>query len=356
MVRHRPRVRELALLSTCNRLELYAWTEAQSARSRSCPGASWSIAGSGRMKRTRRSCGAGTASHGVDAAAHLLRVAAGLESQVLGDAQIMGQVKRAYREASEAGAVGPALHRLLGLALHTAKRVKHETGLLSGRHSGGREAASRGGASGRGDAAVHRRLRQDRPACGASARQARRGRHRLINRSPPRRGARAELWGRAAPLDRLHRELAQADLAIVATRAPTPPVRASSLRFAATMPAHRSPAAADRPLDAAEYRARGGWAARHHAGRPRPPPVASRGRSGSGDAVRGGDRPRGTCGLLIVGRPRWRAPRSVRSPRRSRPSAVGKWLGCRRGRGGPRGRPDRRQADGSPDDRASGAH
>jgi glutamyl-tRNA reductase len=66
------------------------------------------------------------------AAKHLFEVAAGLDSQVLGDIQIIGQVKQSYQAAREAGTVGKLLSRAFSAALHAGKRVKTETELFSG--------------------------------------------------------------------------------------------------------------------------------------------------------------------------------------------------------------------------------
>ena len=60
---------------------------------------------------------------------HLFRVAGGLDSMVLGEAQILGQMKDAYRAAVAARSAGPVLHRLFQHAFRTAKRVHSETGL-----------------------------------------------------------------------------------------------------------------------------------------------------------------------------------------------------------------------------------
>jgi glutamyl-tRNA reductase len=64
-----------------------------------------------------------------DAAKHVFRIASSLDSMVLGEAQILGQIKEAYRQAAAAGSVGPILHRLFERAFRTAKRVRNETGL-----------------------------------------------------------------------------------------------------------------------------------------------------------------------------------------------------------------------------------
>jgi len=64
-----------------------------------------------------------------EAVQHLFSVASGLDSMILGEPQILGQVKRAYRVAQRAGATGPILDRLLQQCLSTAKRVRTVTGI-----------------------------------------------------------------------------------------------------------------------------------------------------------------------------------------------------------------------------------
>ncbi len=62
---------------------------------------------------------------------HLFRVTSSLDSQVMGEAQILGQVKDAYRQALAQNATGIALNRLLHRAFRTAKRVRTETGIAA---------------------------------------------------------------------------------------------------------------------------------------------------------------------------------------------------------------------------------
>src|SRR5262245_62670929 len=62
-----------------------------------------------------------------DAMRHVLRVACSLDSMVVGEPQILGQTKDAYRSAVECGAAGPILGRLFQHAFSTAKRVRSET-------------------------------------------------------------------------------------------------------------------------------------------------------------------------------------------------------------------------------------
>src|SRR3546814_1801503 len=69
-----------------------------------------------------------------DAAAvrHVFAVAASLDSQAIGEPQVLGQVKAAHRLAVEHGTVGPGLETLLQAAYGTAKRVRSETGIVRG--------------------------------------------------------------------------------------------------------------------------------------------------------------------------------------------------------------------------------
>ena len=66
---------------------------------------------------------------GMDAARHLFRVASSLDSMVVGEPQVLGQVRSAYTLAVETGAAGRVLHRLMHHAFHAAKRVRTETNI-----------------------------------------------------------------------------------------------------------------------------------------------------------------------------------------------------------------------------------
>src|ERR671932_2753369 len=70
-----------------------------------------------------------------DAARHLYRVTAGLESMIVGEAEVQGQVKRAYEIALGAGVTGPLCNRLFAAALATGKRARSETALSQRRVS-----------------------------------------------------------------------------------------------------------------------------------------------------------------------------------------------------------------------------
>ena len=237
---------ELVVLSTCNRVEVYGTSacRAEPARVANELARMWTA---GRPRDTRDLLRAASVRSGPDAARHLLRVASGLESQVLGDAQVLGQVRRAYRAASETGSAGPILHRLFETALRTGKRVAAETSLAAARNSVGTEAAvlaarRLGSLAGKRCVLV---------GCGKTGEQAARRLLKLgageivcINRSPDRAHAlAAEVGGRAAPWETLHQELARADVGIAVTGADVPPVRAASLAHC-----RRAARSADRPL------------------------------------------------------------------------------------------------------------
>jgi glutamyl-tRNA reductase len=118
---------EAVVLSTCNRAEIYAVGDSDAAG-----------------EEIRRFFSeyhgldaAGLASHlychrGADAARHLFRVAAGLDSLVVGEPQILGQVKDAYSAASGLHAAGTVTHRLFHAAFAAGKRVRSETGIGEG--------------------------------------------------------------------------------------------------------------------------------------------------------------------------------------------------------------------------------
>ncbi len=118
-----PGVTEAAILSTCNRTELYCAIEPE----RESALAEWLAAH--RVVPVDELQSAIYRYWDQDAARHLIRVAAGLDSQVLGEPQIMGQVKSAYELARNLGAMGSELNLLSQVALNAAKQVRTDTGI-----------------------------------------------------------------------------------------------------------------------------------------------------------------------------------------------------------------------------------
>jgi glutamyl-tRNA reductase len=121
------RLAEAAILSTCNRTEIYCASEAADIT----PTLQWLAQSGGISPEELRS-------HtymlqGDEAARHAFRVASGLDSMVLGEAQILGQMKDAVRAAEEAGALGQTLNQLFQRSFAVAKEVRSSTEI--GAHS-----------------------------------------------------------------------------------------------------------------------------------------------------------------------------------------------------------------------------
>ncbi len=155
---------------------------------------------------------------------HVFRVAASLDSMVLGEAQILGQVKEAYAAAQQAGALGTVLDSLMQRSFSVAKKVRSETGIARYPVSIAHAAAG-----------LARRIFGDLRdtsililGAGKMARLAAQHLTRsgvrslvVVNRTyQPAVELSQELGGRAAPFDRLFDEMAQADIVLASTAAP----------------------------------------------------------------------------------------------------------------------------------------
>ena len=114
-------IREAAIISTCNRTELYCSLSDDNTRDIG----QWLTAN--RPVALAELEGASYKHWDNDAAKHMIRVAAGLDSQMLGEPQIMGQVKAAYEVARETGTIGPELDLLSRMTLSTAKDIRTQT-------------------------------------------------------------------------------------------------------------------------------------------------------------------------------------------------------------------------------------
>ena len=119
--------REMLLLETCNRVEIYGSAER--------PVTTDEI-----LRCLQSSRGAGGIENaeafyrydGETCAQHLFRVVAGLDSMVIGETEVLGQVKKAYASARESGSAGPLLHRLFQRAFRVAKQVRSNTDITRG--------------------------------------------------------------------------------------------------------------------------------------------------------------------------------------------------------------------------------
>jgi glutamyl-tRNA reductase len=123
-------LREIAVLNTCNRVEFYGVGAdagaAEAVQAAYCARQKFDVAEFERI-RIRLT--------GKDAALHLFEVASGLDSQLLGENEIFGQVKDAYAAAQACGSTGPVLNRVFQKAFQAAKHVRTHTGISAGQVS-----------------------------------------------------------------------------------------------------------------------------------------------------------------------------------------------------------------------------
>lgn len=207
---------EAVCVSTCNRMELYLASRDAGAAEAEAVGALARIAGMEpdellpRLYRLQ----------GEAAATHLFRVAAGLDSMVPGEGEILGQVRDAY----EAGTTGPILDHLFRQALHAGKKVRTETQIGESPASVSSAAAALarqvfGELEGRRVLVIGAGKMGELAARALAARGATIA--AVANRSAERGAAVAELVGAAAvTFDQLDGELERADVVVAATGAP----------------------------------------------------------------------------------------------------------------------------------------
>jgi glutamyl-tRNA reductase len=232
---------ETVVLATCNRTEIYLACSEPEAAAEQARAELAGIAGLTRgeldpVLETRRDR---------DAAGHLFRVAAGLESLVPGESQILGQIRDAYSAALDNDTSGPLLNRLFHRALEAGKRVRTETAI-------GEKPASVAGAAadlarrGLGGLAGRRILivgagKTSALTAGAFVSH---GAGVIVVASRTRQQAfqlAQRLGGEAIGLDCVESELERADVVISATASPTPLLTAAQV-------AQAMPARAGRPL------------------------------------------------------------------------------------------------------------
>jgi glutamyl-tRNA reductase len=123
-----PSIKESVILSTCNRVEVVA------VASNSLSGFEEikTFLAEQRVHQNRNDLAEHIyLYHGADAVRHLFRVAASLDSMVVGEPQILGQLKAYYQAAQSTGTVSTILHRLFHRSFSVAKRVRTETGIAS---------------------------------------------------------------------------------------------------------------------------------------------------------------------------------------------------------------------------------
>ncbi len=233
---------ELAILSTCNRVELYAAGRLESPEAEKLVAALASF----HNLPAHELAGKLTNLTDQDVAEHLFRVAASLDSMVVGEPQILAQVKQAYQWATLTCTAGPQLHELFQAALRTAKRVTGETSLHRHRVSIASVAISELATcvfetfngkhvlvTGAGEMADET-LRYLREVGKAKI--------HVVNRHPERGQQLAAKWqGTFHPWEELWNQLALADLAISTTAATEPIVTAATFAEKVVSRRHQRP-------------------------------------------------------------------------------------------------------------------
>jgi glutamyl-tRNA reductase len=215
---------EAVILSTCNRVELYV-ARSEEGVDLAASRIAEQLAEFHQLRASDLASSLYEFRH-ADAVGHLFRVVASLDSMIVGEAQIAGQVKRAYEIAQERGAVGPMLHGLFQHAHSVAKRVRTETGIAKGHVSVSSVAVDYVrqvfdhfhdkkilviGAGKMGDLTL-RHLKALAPE-----------QIWVTNRSPERaEEVAASCGGQVAPWDRLNDFMAEADIILSTTGAPEP--------------------------------------------------------------------------------------------------------------------------------------
>jgi glutamyl-tRNA reductase len=226
-----PAIQEAVAISTCNRTEVYLVASDAVAGESAALGALAARAGIrptelAEVFYSPRNC---------DAARQLFRVAGGLESMIVGESEVQGQVKRAYEAALGAGTTGPLTNRLFGAALAAGKRVRAETGIGAGAASVSSVAVDLatevlGDLAGRPVVIIGAGETSELTAQALAARGV--TTIFVANRHAARARSLADRFGGTVlPLDRLPEQLEHADVLLCATASPHPIVERDELEL-----------------------------------------------------------------------------------------------------------------------------
>ena len=226
-----PSISEAVVISTCNRTEVYLVVSDPVDAETAALGALSARAGI----RPTELAEIVYAPRNCDAARQLYRVAAGLESMIVGEAEVQGQVRRAYDAAVSAGSSGPLTNRLFNSALRTGGRVRAETSIGAGGMSVSSVAVDvasdvLGDLADRHVVIIGAGETSELTARALSAKGV--TTMFVANRHAARARSLAERFGGGVlPLDRLPEQLEQADMVVTATASPHAIVGAEELEF-----------------------------------------------------------------------------------------------------------------------------
>ncbi len=226
----REHVKECVILSTCNRVEIYAAID----RFHDGGDAMRAFLTDFHGICSRELADYLYAYYEDRAVQHLFAVAAGIDSMVVGEVQILGQVREAFQAAQAERTAGPVLHALFTQALRVGRRARHETAIGQGLASTlsvslAVAQGQLGGLAGR-SALVVGAGKMARLAV-QTLRQAGADELVIANRTPAHGSAlAAEFHGRSVPLGAIDRELATVDLVVASTAAMSPTVTLDAVR------------------------------------------------------------------------------------------------------------------------------
>ena len=217
---------EIFILSTCNRTEIYGFAHSsQQLVDLLCS----QTAGDAETFKK-----AAYIKNGLEAIQHLFNVGAGLDSQILGDYEIVGQLKAAVKAAKEAGFVGAFTERLINCVLQSSKIIKNTTSL-----SGGTVSVAFAAVQYIANMVPHPSGKKilllgvgkiGRNTCKNLVDYLETKNITLINRSPEKAAALAcELGLNQASIENLAEEIAKADIILVATNSAQPVIRKEHL-------------------------------------------------------------------------------------------------------------------------------
>ena len=115
---------ECFILSTCNRIEIYVYSKIENIESTIIQ-----FVSDFHKLQIEKSPITYQFMHDKDAIYHLFKVASGSDSMIIGEPQIVNQIKESYRIANSVGTIGTFLHKLVHMSLFTAKKVRSETSI-----------------------------------------------------------------------------------------------------------------------------------------------------------------------------------------------------------------------------------